>query len=186
MTQAVILAGGYSKRTGINKMSLIYQGIPLIHHVIEAFLPVTENIIVVSGHYHEELKSILRKYGTVQIVQNFDYPNGMFSSVQRGVQETSEDFFVTPGDYPLIKTETIQKMLEAKGPIVVPVFEGRKGHPILFRKELKQPLLEEEPNSNLKVFRDRYTPEYIQVNDPGILKDIDTIADYEDLIEGKE
>ncbi len=186
MTQAVILAGGYSKRTGINKMSLMYQGIPLIHHLIDAFLPVTDKIIVVSGHYHDELKSILRKYDTVEIVQNFDYPKGMFSSVQRGVLETTEDFFITPGDYPLIKTETIKALLTSNGKIAVPVFEGRRGHPILIRKELKEALIHEAPESNLKAFRDRFDPEYIEVFDSGILQDIDTVADYEDLVGRKE
>lgn len=186
MPQAIILAGGFSKRTGINKLSLLFKGIPLIHHVIDVFLPYTDKIIVVSGHYHEELVSLLRKYDRVEIVRNLDYPKGMFSSVLKGVAQTDDDFFITPGDYPLISSKTIEQLLSSNALIAVPVFNGRRGHPILIRKQLKEELLKEPIESNLKVFRDRHHPVSIEVEDEGILIDVDTLSDYNDLTERKE
>jgi molybdenum cofactor cytidylyltransferase len=69
---------------------------------------------------------------------------------------------------------------------VVPTYNGRKGHPIVIKQRLIQPLLEEDIGSNLKVFRDRYEVAYIPVEDEGILLDIDTIDDYHHILRKAE
>jgi molybdenum cofactor cytidylyltransferase len=105
----------------------------------------------------------------------------MFSSVKKGVSCIKNDFFLIPGDYPLVKKQTIDKLIASSGEIRVPIYNGRKGHPIFIEKELIQELLEEPITSNLKVFRDRHTVNYVEVDDKGILLDVDYEEDLKNL-----
>ena len=114
---------------------------------------------------------------------NAGYEKGMFSSVQTGVGEMTEDFFLTPGDYPLLKPSTLATLLRHRGPVRVPTFEGRGGHPIFISGSLIEALLKEPYASNLKRFRDRQTVTWVPVDDRGSIEDMDTIEDYENIHE---
>ena len=94
------------------------------------------------------------------------------------VKEIDDDFFITPGDYPLIMKSTYEKILNAKGILRVPTFNNRRGHPLFISKELIGDLLCESDDSNLKEFRNKYVITNVETNDSGILKDIDTVNDY--------
>ncbi len=186
MTDGIILAGGYSSRMKKNKMTLLYDGIPIICNVIESLKDYCNNIIIVTGHYHDEIVNVVSKYEQVIVKRNVNYDQGMFSSVVTGVKEVDNDFFLIPGDYPLIQKETFEKLLKADGVIRVPTFNKRKGHPIFIEKELIKPLLNEPQDSNLKVFRDKYRVNYIDTQDEGVLIDVDTMTDYLMIKENKE
>ena len=178
MIDGIILAGGYSSRIKKNKMVLLYNELPIICNVIESMKDFCNKIVIVTGHYHDEIVQVVSKYEQVIVIRNVNYDLGMFSSVITGVKEINNDFFLTPGDYPLIQKETFRSLLNASGEIRVPIFNNRKGHPILIKKELIDPLLNEPVDSNLKVFRDRYTVNYIETTDEGVLIDVDTMEDY--------
>ncbi len=178
MAQGIILAGGYSSRVKRNKMLLLYNELPIICNVIEAMMDYCTKIVVVTGHYHDEIFDVVNSYKNVIVKRNVNYNLGMFSSVITGVKEINDDFFLTPGDYPLIQNKTYEKLLNAKGTIRVPVFNNRKGHPIFIQKKLIEPLLNEPIDSNLKIFRDKHQVSYINTTDDGILIDVDTMDDY--------
>jgi len=182
MAQGIILAGGYSSRIGHNKMTLSYQGTPIILHCIHSMMPFVSHIFVISGHYHDELTQLLKDDPKVTIIYNELYHLGMFSSVKKGSLFVTEDFFIIPGDYPLIMQSTYLALLKCKEPIAVPVFQNKKGHPIFIKKELIEALRNEPLDSNLKLFRNRFQFAEIQVDDSGILLDIDTLEDHEHLI----
>ena len=186
MIDTIILAGGMSKRFKRNKLATLYNGKPLICHVIETFLEFSENVTIVTGHYDLQYLTDYITNKKIRIINNSEYQNGMFTSVKTGVSITENDFFLIPGDYPLVKPQTIQKIVDSFGTIRVPIYKGRKGHPIFISKELIQPLLNEPSDSNLKVFRDRHTVNYITVDDEGILLDVDTLNDLNQLTERNE
>jgi molybdenum cofactor cytidylyltransferase len=178
MIEGIILAGGYSSRIKRNKMTLLYNGKPIICNVIESMMDYCSKIVIVTGHYHDEIVEAVSNYDKVIIKRNINYDLGMFSSVISGVTEINSDFFLTPGDYPLIQKETFKQLVDASGVIRVPIFNNRKGHPIFISKELIEPLLNESLDSNLKVFRDRYKVNYVETSDEGVLIDVDTMEDY--------
>ncbi|MDD3122389.1 MAG: nucleotidyltransferase family protein [Candidatus Izemoplasmatales bacterium] len=181
MTQAIVLAGGLSIRTGMNKMSLPFHGEPLILNTINSVLPYVSKVVVVTGHYHDEITQLLVGISKIEIVKNEEYMLGMFSSVLCGVKHISEDFFIVPGDYPLIQHKTYKLMISQLHTMLVPSYKGIKGHPLLLSLSLKEALMKEPIESNLKAFRDRHFLEVIDTDDEGILQDIDTIQDYEVL-----
>lgn len=178
MTMGIILAGGYSSRAKSNKMILKYKNIEIIRHAIIAMQDYCSKIIVVTGYYHDDILEVVKDLSKVKVVRNVNYSQGMFSSVKVGVSEIDDDFFLTPGDYPLIKKTTYEKVLNAHGVIRVPTFNKRRGHPLFISKELINNLLNENDDSNLKLFRNKYEITNVETNDEGILKDIDTVNDY--------
>jgi len=179
-TDAVILAAGYSSRAEGFKMQFQMNGKAVLQHVIEAFLPICVNIFVVGGFQSEKLLPLIEPYGDkVKLVMNNDFENGMFSSVQTGVKHVvSEQFFITPGDYPLITTKICRSILNAGKAFVVPSFRMKGGHPILLNASCIVELLSEDVDGNLKLFLKKMPVTYINISDDGIMYDLDTRQDY--------
>ncbi|OQX93360.1 MAG: hypothetical protein B6I17_03070 [Tenericutes bacterium 4572_104] len=185
MIDGIVLAGGYSSRAKINKMMMLYKNKPLISQAIETMHQFCEVVIVVTGYYHDEMNDFLKTYNFVKVIYNENYSEGMFSSIKKGVKEVANDFFIIPGDYPKIKPSTYKEILDTTGDIRVPSFNYHLGHPIFFKKEFKQKLLDTK-YSNLKEFRNHYDFTIIEVFDDGVLIDVDYIKDLEKLIEGND
>ncbi len=187
-TDAVILAGGYSSRANAFKMELELNGKPILQHVIDAFLPICEHIIVVGGYQIERLYPLVSKYEEkVTVVYNSEYPKGMFTSVKKGIAEvTGSRFLLTPGDYPLITTDICRQLLEHSGQIVKPGFHNKGGHPILLPYECIDEILAEAEDSNLKLYLDKKQVLQVEIEDESILLDVDTPADYEKVKQFKK
>lgn len=179
MTQAVVLAAGYSSRAKTNKLALEVAGVPIIVRTIASLQPFCSTIFVVTGHYRDEVTSMLTGMAGVRCVYNPDYPEGMFTSVKKGVAQVTEDFLLIPGDYPLLSAASVRALLENDGIIRVPTYGGKGGHPIFLSHSLKEPLMKEPPQSNLKRFRNRYDVTWVPVNDAGILTDVDTMETFD-------
>jgi len=97
---------------------------------------------------------------------------------------TAKWFFLTPGDYPLFTHTIYQKLLQArsKSPgenIFIPVFNNRKGHPILVNSHLGREIIKEPDDSNLRKFINTKGFVPVEVDDDSIFLDIDTIEDYQ-------
>jgi molybdenum cofactor cytidylyltransferase len=182
-TDAVILAAGYSSRANGFKMQFELNHKAVIQLVVEAFLPICTNIVVIGGYQYEKLIPLLEPYGNkVKLVINEDFEKGMFSSVKTGVKQViSEQFFITPGDYPLITTQLCSGILSARKAFAIPSFNRRGGHPILLNSSCISKLLAEEDSGNLKSFLKKLPMEYINVSDDAILYDLDTPEDYSKL-----
>jgi len=186
MLEVVILAAGYSSRLGTNKMELLIDKKPILRLVIEAFYPLCDKIHVVGGHYYKEVELITKDYSKVNLIKNNNYSLGMFSSILCGIKEVSDECFITPGDYPLITAEIVEIIGNTSGEFVVPTYKGRRGHPVKLSKEVVKDLKNEPTSSNLKVFRDRYEIVHVEVDEQGVLLDVDTMESYEKVKSIKE
>ena len=185
IVEGIILAAGFSRRAGVWKMALPIKGRTVIEMSIMGMYPVVDRIIVVGGYNFKNLLKIIEKYEKALPVYNENFPLGMFTSIQKGVEKVSGDrFFILPGDIPLVRPSTYKYMLEQEGDIIVPVYEGRKGHPVLLSYAMKELLLDEERDSNLKAFINRMGFKEVIVDDPFIRMDIDTLEDYWNLTSG--
>lgn len=184
----VILAAGLSSRTGKNKMLLNIGGKSIIERCIGAFYDSCSKIIVVTGKYHQEIKQCLRSYSNVYFAYNEDYQKGMFSSIKTGVRYVeNKRFFVTPGDYPLLSEDTVKSMLESTEKYIVPVYKEKQGHPVLL-DEMFIPIISNSKCASLRDCLNNFSSEKMRldVNDKGIVTDIDTIQDYKKLNYTKE
>ncbi len=181
---AVILAGGYSSRAGAFKMELLLNGKAILQHVIEVFLPICQRIIVVCGYQQERVIALTEKYGAqVEVVYNEDYPKGMFSSVKKGIKQVnSPRFFLTPGDCPFISLQICKSLLEHRGDIVKPSYQYRGGHPVLLPFSCIDEILREGDDSNLKSYFQKKIIQYVEVEEEGVLIDVDTREDLKHAI----
>lgn len=180
--EGIILAAGLSSRIGKNKMILDIGGKTVIDRCIEGMYGVCSRIIVVGGHRTQDIKYIIDQYEKVELVYNPDYLEGMFSSVMKGVaQVRGQGVFLIPGDYPAVKKTTYKDILGVDKDIVVPLYNKEKGHPLFMKYPLVKELLASNAYQTLRDFVNKkgYTP--IDVVDPGILMDIDTIDDYKKI-----
>ena len=181
IVECVILAAGLSSRMGKNKMLLKIDGKTAIERCVQAFDESCSKIIVVTGRYHDDIQKCLAPYDKVRIVYHPDYMRGMFSSVKAGIKHAhSERFFLTPGDYPLLKPEVISQMMELSGCLVVPEHHGEQGHPVLLHQSLI-PLILHSASSSLRDCIDSIAPkkQILPIDDIGVVTDMDTDLDYQ-------
>jgi molybdenum cofactor cytidylyltransferase len=183
---AIVLAAGESRRMGEPKMVMPFGGNTIIETVIEnATLPQIHKIIIVTGGWKEEVMNVLKKKDFV-IITNENYKSGMFSSVQagiRGLPESASAFMILHGDMPMVGQGVVNKLTEAfsrsgKG-IAIPVYEGRRGHPVLISMRFHDELLAMSPDMALRDFMEVRAGDILEVeSSPEVLRDIDTREDY--------
>ncbi len=188
---AIVLAAGESKRMGVPKMLLDFNGVTMIEKLISSILDSgTGNIIVVLGSERESLLNVLSGY-PVDTCYNANYKEGMLSSVKCGLSNlpaNADVVFIFPGDQPLIEANTVNVMLEAfvssgKG-IVVPVYKGKRGHPLLIGKKYLDEIdsLNDKIGLRELILNHPMDTEHVETSDRGILKDFDTYEEYIDEI----
>ena len=174
----VVLAAGYSKRVGQFKPALLLDGKPILERCIENMQPVCDRIIVVGGYKIREIAGLIQHLPDITLVENKNFEDGMFSSVQCGIREvTSDRFFLIPGDQPVVRTETFQRLLDDLGDIVIPRYKGKKGHPALIAGRFIPEILAMPPTATLRDFIHSKENVIVDVDDPGIGLDVDTIED---------
>ena len=186
MIAALVLAAGYSSRMGRFKPLLPIAGVPALERVIDLFLAGgVREITVVTGHRAEELTPLLERRG-VRAVHNPSYDAGMYSSVAAGVgslAEAVEACFVLPVDTPLVQPLTIQLLVQAyergQQSVIYPVFQGRRGHPPLIRRNVLAEVLRSDEPEGLRSLLTRHenSAGEVAVIDEGIHLDLDTPAD---------
>ncbi|WP_147536235.1 nucleotidyltransferase family protein [Bacillus marasmi] len=185
--EAIILAAGYSSRANSFKMTQPIEHKTVLEHTLSKFDGICTRVIVVAGFQADNIaKEIERmnwkdKYSfQIDVVMNADFSQGMFSSIQTGCKEVMAPyFFITPGDCPLVKKETVHLLSEKPGHVVIPSFNYKGGHPILLSGEVKQRILDTNPESNLRQVLSYYEKNYINVDDLGVIMDIDTPLDFQ-------
>ncbi len=189
--EAIVLAAGYSSRANAFKMTLPIGQMSVLEQTISKFEGLCSRVIVVAGFQaeiiQEEIAKIISENAysfQIEFVYNENFNQGMFHSIQKGCSEVNAPtFFITPGDCPLVKKETVQLLAKHKGNVVIPSFDYKGGHPIKLSSEVKQKILETNPESNLRVVLGGYEKQYMNVDDAGVLMDVDTPEDYQKAID---
>ena len=190
-TCAIILAAGKSERMGTNKLLLPFHGKPMINTVIDNVIQSGVNhIMVVLGAFREDMITAIEKLPVIQCY-NADFEIGMFTSVQcgfRNMPSTTDAAIVFLGDQPMIPGEVTRRIIQAytqsKKGILIPVYNGRRGHPLLIDKKYASTIAALGPDEGLRNLFVKYTDDIqeVEVPAPGILRDIDTDLDYKNEI----
>lgn len=177
--EGLVLAAGFSSRAPGFKMTLPLCGQTVIEHTIQKLLLYCDRVIVVGGYCYEKLIPICDKYEQVKLIYNDRYQQGMFSSIQRGIEVLDCDyFFMTPGDYPLVAIETYAELIANSGEAVIPSYHGKGGHPLLINAKYIDQCLRAGVQDTMREVLKTIEVTYIPVEDEGVLIDVDTAKDY--------
>lgn len=146
MVSGIILAAGFSKRMGTNKLLLPVAGIPVIERVISIVSKARiDEVIVVCAS--EGVGRIGNEYHA-KVIRNTSQELGQSHSIKLGVENCSLDtdgfmFFV--GDQPFMTEDIINSLIESfedsNYNAVVPFYCGNRGNPVIFSSKLREKLL---------------------------------------------
>jgi molybdenum cofactor cytidylyltransferase len=155
MLAAVILSGGSSSRMGSPKALLAYQGRPFLEHLLEVTVHPKIGVrrVVLGAHAEPIAKNI--SLAADEIVINEDWESGQLSSIQAairslpaktGQQRATDGLLLCLIDHPLISSALVHDLIEqfyaaSSAKIVLPLYETRRGHPVIFPATLYEELL---------------------------------------------
>ena len=199
MTCGLILAAGESRRMGSPKALLEFQGETFLDRLIGLFARRCSPVIAVLGAHQEIVRAGLRRAGEALLaseallIDNPDFRLGQLTSMQcglRAVPPDAEGVLFTLVDHPAVARATIAALLEtpldssAPAPLRIPRFGGRRGHPIWISRSLIPEFLALPAGSSAREVVARHASEiaYLDVDDPGILADVDDPQAYQRLI----
>ena len=213
MICAIVLAAGFSRRMGTQKLLLPLAGKPVIAHVVDAVLcSQADQVFVVTGVDGERIANALsegRRWSAarasspasagrvslparaVNFIGNPHPELGMLGSIRCGLSAMPAGCaaaLVVLGDQPTISAGVINRLIQSFREdgygIVVPVWEGRRGHPLLLSTRYRDEMLARYDDVGLRALLSAHPSDICEVpmNDAGILEDLDQPHDYQRLV----
>ncbi len=190
MISAIILAAGKSTRMRFPKLSLTIRGKGLLQHVIDnALKSKVDDVIVVLGAGSEKMRKEINP-GKARIIINPFFNEGQSTSLKAGLKSISPEsraVIILLGDQPFINDATlnalIDKYRESGSPIVAPVYNGKRGNPVLFDRALIPELINTSGDKGGRAIIGKYAHRIatLEIDSSLIGIDIDTWDDYQKL-----
>jgi molybdenum cofactor cytidylyltransferase len=189
---AILLAAGQGSRMGGGKLLLPIGDATVVERAAKSLIDVpVADLIVVVGTYSLAIKRQLSDF-PARFVLNPDPSSEMAESIRCGLKivdpASVEAFLVLPADMPLVSPETIRflvdSLLASDKSIAVPVFQGRRGHPVVFRSSLYETVLNFRSPQGIRplVHGDPSKVLLVEVDDEGVIADLDNWDDYRRLL----
>lgn len=185
MISAIVMASGFSRRMGEDKLKLLIDGKEMYQYTVDLVEEAGFNPKILVSNDEE-----IREYGKSKGFDVYDNPDaeiGKSESIRIGVENTPEEaegyiFFVS--DQPFVTLETVEKIVEEfkKDPtkITVPYYDGKRGAPILFPADTRQGLLELKGDQGGIVLLKDHPEVRVEIEDAIEHTDIDTPEDYKE------
>jgi molybdenum cofactor cytidylyltransferase len=201
MLYALLPAAGKSTRMGRPKLALPLGGQSVLECVIAALKQAeVERVLVVVGPHVPELVPLARAAGAEAYLLERETPD-MRATVEAGLSWLEEhyrprdgdDWLLVPADHPVIEADVVRRLLRAREEhlersILVPTFEGRRGHPTLLAWSHVAGIRGWHQGEGINPYLRQHGAETLElpVTSPHVLCDLDTPADYERLLENTE
>ncbi|MBN1955314.1 MAG: HAD-IIA family hydrolase [Anaerolineae bacterium] len=186
----IVLAAGASSRFGQPKQLLNWGGKPLIAHLADSALAAgLTPLVVVLGHAAAAVRAALDGRA-VQTVMNWRWQEGLSSSLQVGLAALPPDVegaIFLHCDQPLVSPDLLRALVtrfeQSSAKIVYPVYDGQRGTPVLFHRDLFAELAAVAGDQGGRAIIERHPAEsaIVPVESAAVLADIDTPEEYEQL-----
>ncbi len=187
---AVILAAGQSRRMGRPKQLVRVAGKTLLEHTI-ANVGATgvHEIALVLGAGADEIRNQLMLKG-VKVVVNPEFQQGMGTSIGAGLRAlspTATAALIVLADQPFVQPATLDQLIacyaKEKPQIVIPVFKGFRGNPVLLDRSVFPEVMGLTGDVGCRAIFGEHTQgiHKLAVDDVGVLLDADTTEDVEEL-----
>ncbi len=152
-----------------------------VQHAIESGLPV---VVVTTEPLLSEVSTMVARRDVVlmpAVQAKGSVGEGMGHSIAAGVaaRPNADGWLVLPGDMPLVRATTLRAVAAAmpQQPVVYAQYAGRRGHPVAFSAELFSDLMQLSGDDGARRIVARYPSLGVDVDDPGVLLDVDTPTD---------
>jgi len=188
----ILLAAGASARLGEPKQLLRFQGETLLRRSVKVALAASNRVIVTLGSRIEILRKEIEDL-PVEIVENKDWATGMSGSIKVSLKKFLDDadkvkaVIVMVCDQPFVNEKLLEKIItkfqETGSPIVACEYQNAIGVPALFHKNLFPELLALDAQTGAKQLIKKYHALAAAISFPEGAFDVDTPADYENLME---
>lgn len=147
-----------------------------LRHVVQTQLP----LLVVATAARLAVVSLQVAARDMLVLTDADAARGMGHTIAAGVAERSgaTGWLVLPGDMPLVVPHSIRAVADAleHNPVVYAQHRGRQGHPVGFSAELYSELVRLTGDDGARRVMARYPAHGVELDDPGVLLDVDTAA----------
>ncbi|HTS52255.1 MAG TPA: nucleotidyltransferase family protein [Burkholderiales bacterium] len=188
MIAGILLAAGSGTRFGGPKLlHRLPGGVPIGLTALRNLAAALPQLVIVVRPGDEELRQLLAREA-VRVVECAEAERGMGHSLAAGVaaEGDAEAWVIALADMPRIRPDTIgavARALQQGAELVVPVFAGRRGHPVGFGRRFRDQLLALSGDSGARaiVNANPAVLHALEVDDPGVVEDVDTPADAERL-----
>jgi molybdenum cofactor cytidylyltransferase len=190
---AVVLAAGRSTRMGEPKQLLRVGEQTVLERTLSNVRGSgVDEIVLVLGFLadrirHEVSPALLEG---VRVVENPEHAEGMAGSVRIGLSaltpQTGAALFVL-ADQPFVRSVTLDRIIEryrsSDAGIVVPFYKGQRGNPVLLDRAIFPDAIELEGDVGFRAIFARHADSIVpvEVEDEGVLLDLDDKSDYERL-----
>lgn len=187
---AILPAAGLSQRMGLCKQLLPLGERPVIVRCIEtvASIGITDIVVVTGGPYGDGIADAVRPIQT-KMARNDAPGSDMAASIRIGltaISPAASAVLVFIPDHPLVSTGTCKAILERHlvkpDTIIIPTFEGKRGHPPLFPRAFLEELAH-LPTMRHIMQRHEDKISLLETADQGVILDMDTKEDYRKIVE---
>jgi len=167
---AIILAAGESQ----------ISNIPMIKKEITTLRDAEVNSIVVLTGYEKENVERELAHRKVSFVHNPKYKTSkMLKSIQLGLEvlkEQCDKVICVPADIPSFTKTTLETVISEEGEIVIPLYKGKKGHPICVDMVAFDKIINYKGKEGLRGMTEtgKLISKLVKVEDPGILIEADS------------
>jgi molybdenum cofactor cytidylyltransferase len=150
-------------------------------------------IVLVLGASFEAIRGQLPQslLEGLKVVVNQAFAQGMASSLREGLSALdprSRAALIVLGDQPLIRPQTLRQIMagyhQSGAPIVIPMHQGKRGNPVLLSRLVFSEVMELQGDTGCRAIFTNHLDGIlkVEVEDPGILLDIDSQDDYDRLM----
>lgn len=161
-------------------MAPLPDGRPMILHAAQSLVPAVDEVVCVIRSDDHALQYVCEAEG-LTVVHCPDAHQGMSASLKAGIlaRPNAQGWLIALGDMPLIKTTTCQQVVrtfQEQNKIVVPSYQGKRGHPVAFPNQYREALLVLTGDRGAKSVLRQYADEVVElvVEDAGVCWDVDT------------
>jgi len=183
----VIPAAGLGRRFAgpLHKLQQPFNGSTVLGSTVRHAIETQLSVVVVTTAALADLVSRQLATRDIVVLDDVAAANGMGHSISAGVAERSgaPGWLVLPGDMPLVRPGSILAVASAleQYPVAYAQHRGRRGHPVGFGAELYSELILLRGDDGARRVMARYPAHGVELDDPGVLLDIDTGSDLEAL-----
>lgn len=190
MISAIVLAAGKSMRMGAQKMLLPWGDTSVLGKVVQTLQNAEVNdIVIVANSTIAAQITTYQSFDSAQDKLSITVNNNgeMLASIQAGLRTqnpSAEATLICLGDQPQMQEGSVRAVCEAyaksKSGLVVPSYQMRRGHPWLAARPLWDEMLAINEGQSMRHFLNAHAGEieYVTLETPSILQDLDTPDDY--------